>query len=72
MGGEPLEGLLPLNATVQVLEMSPQPVDREDVDFRFGEKEAIMQDVIADVLRARSIRQQLMDEMIQDRKAKAR
>ncbi len=70
--GSPLPGLLPLNATVQTVDIPPQPVDKEGIDFRFGEKEAIMQDVVADVLRARESRQQLIEEMIKDRKASRR
>lgn len=70
--GQPLPGLLPLNAAVQTVEISPQPVDKEGVDFRFGEKESIMHDVVSDVLRARSSQQQLIEEVIKDRKDSGR
>lgn len=61
---------LPLNATVQTVDVPPQPTHVETVDFRLGEEAAIMQDVTNDVLRERQKRQQLIEEMIRDRKAK--
>ncbi len=51
--GTPPETYLPLNATVQTLDVSPQPTHLDHVDFRLGNREAIMQDVIADVMAQR-------------------
>lgn len=54
--GRPLETYLPLSATGQTIEVSPQPARLEHVDFRLGEREAILQDVIADVRAQREAR----------------
>ncbi|MBI4342030.1 MAG: pilus assembly protein N-terminal domain-containing protein [Candidatus Omnitrophica bacterium] len=57
-------GYLPLNATVQTVELSPMAAQLERVDFRLGEQAALMQDITADVLRARRERDALVNEMI--------
>ncbi|MBI2104263.1 MAG: pilus assembly protein N-terminal domain-containing protein [Candidatus Omnitrophica bacterium] len=51
--GAPLEGYLPLGATVQQADLPPQPTGLDAIDFRFGERDVLMQDVVADVLRER-------------------
>jgi hypothetical protein len=48
-----VDGYLPLSATTQVLELPPQPVQLDAVDFRLGGEAVILQDIVADVLRAR-------------------
>jgi hypothetical protein len=55
--GTPLHDYVPLHATVQTVELPPQPAQLDSVDFRMGEAAIIMQDIIADVLRARKERQ---------------
>ncbi|MBI4341360.1 MAG: hypothetical protein HY598_03665 [Candidatus Omnitrophica bacterium] len=66
--GRPLVGFLPLNAVDQAVDVSPQPVQIEGIDFRLAPQEALMQDVVADVLRARREQQHLIDEMIELKK----
>lgn len=67
--GLPLARYLPLGAMARAVEVPPQPVQLDREDFRFIEQEALMQDVVADVLRQREMQQQLVDEMIESKKS---
>lgn len=67
--GARLHGYLPLNATLQTVELPAQAMQLDSVDFRLGEEAAMLQDVTADVLRERQAREALINEMIRRRKA---
>ncbi len=66
--GATLRGYLPLNATVQVVELPVRAATLERIDFRLSEEAVMMQDITADVLRARRQEQALIEEMIESRR----
>ena len=72
--GAVLRGYLPLDATVRMLEVPPQPARLDQVDFRLGEETAVMLDITADVLRARrgETRNEAVERVIEELEAASR